>query len=170
MRQPIPFVADTTMKKNRLTRSQSTLKFRAKNCPWTRGFHYLFCVYVKVVRRMMKIVGCVRLLIVEHSLTQHALQTNNFVVVYHVTIVSRHLIDQQEMFLYLYGTDWTNETFRYRIETFFKISSRYLFMNTPKIIYRASAQFRWFWHAGFGSVTFSADPDPVCNNGYIKIF
>ena len=37
--------------------------------------NYLFCVYVKIVRRMMKIVGGVRLLIVEHGLTEHALQT-----------------------------------------------------------------------------------------------
>ena len=48
---------------------------------------------------MMKIVGGVRLLIVEHSLTEHALQTNNFVVVYDATIVaSGHSIDQLEMF------------------------------------------------------------------------
>ena len=27
-----------------------------------------------------------------------------------------------------------------------------------------------FWPAGYGYGTFSADPDPTCNNGFIKSF
>ena len=27
-----------------------------------------------------------------------------------------------------------------------------------------------FWPAGIGSGTFSTDPDPTCNNGFIKLF